>query len=242
MFRPLVLLLSFSLTAPLVLSAQQQPASAKSEAADRDAPWMVESRKRHDELVARNGLGKDAALQAQLLAMRDTDQDARGVAHGEAKDKDKLRMATNMSEIDTQLTAELKDIVAKHGWPTIATVGIDASNAAMLVLTHTTDHAWQLSLLPLLTKLADEGRIDGVPLALVIDKELVSEGKLQRYGTQFKYVDGAMAMYGVEDPGGLDTERARLGLPPMDVYKQQLEAMYHLKATEKVVMATAPAK
>jgi len=172
--------------------------------------------------------------------MRDADQDARGVAHGEAKNKDKLQMASNMAEIDAQLTAQLKEIVAKSGWPTISSVGIDASNGAMLLLTHTPDHAWQLSLLPLLTKLADEGRIDGAPLAFVIDKELVAEGKLQRYGTQFTRVDSGIGMYGVENPGELDAERAKVGLPPMDVYKQQLEAMYHLKATGKVVMATAP--
>ncbi len=201
---------------------------------------MTDAARRRQELIDKNGPGTDAALRAQLIAMRDADQDARGVAHGEAKNKDKLQMASNMAEIDAQLTAQLKEIVAKSGWPTISSVGIDASNGAMLLLTHTPDHAWQLSLLPLLTKLADEGRIDGAPLALVIDKELVSEGKLQRYGTQFKYIDGGMAMYGVENPGELDAERAKVGLPPMDVYKQQLEAMYHLKATGKVVMATAP--
>ena len=149
-------------------------------------------------------------------------------------------MAANMAEIDAALTEQLKGIVTAKGWPTIGLVGIDASNAAMLVLTHTADHAWQQSLLPQLENLADSKKIDGSALALVIDKELVSEGKLQRYGTQFKYVDGGMAMLGVEDPGGLDAERAKVGLPPMDVYKQQLEAMYHLKATGKVVMATAP--
>ena len=201
---------------------------------------MTDAARRRQELIDKNGPGTDAALRAQLIAMRDADQDARGVAHGEAKNKDKLQMASNMAEIDAQLTAQLKEIVAKSGWPTISSVGIDASNGAMLLLTHTPDHAWQLSLLPLLEKLADEGRIDGVPLALVIDKELVSEGKLQRYGTQFKYIGGGMAMYGVENPGELDAERAKVGLPPMDVYKQQLEAMYHLKATGKVVMATAP--
>ena len=177
--------------------------------------------------------------------MRDADQDARGVAHGEAKNKDKLQMASNMAEIDAQLTAQLKEIVAKSGWPTISSVGIDASNGAMLLLTHTPDHAWQLSLLPLLTKLADEGRIDGVPLAFVIDKELVAEGKLQRYGTQFTRVDSGIGMYGVEDPGGLDAARTRVGLPPIEEYKKQLEAMYHLTVTGKIVMApvpTAPAK
>ena len=201
---------------------------------------MADVARRHQELIARNGPGTDAALRDRLLQMRDIDQNARGVAHGEAKDKEHLQMATNMAEIDAQMTTQLKEIVAKDGWPTIALVGIDASNGAMLVLTHTADHAWQLAMLPNLETLADEGKIDGAPLALAIDKELVSEGKLQRYGTQFKYVDGGMAMYGVEEPGGLDAERAKVGLPPMEVYKGQLEAMYHLKATGKVVMAAAP--
>ncbi len=206
---------------------------------------MTDAARRRQELIDKNGPGTDAALRAQLIAMRDADQDARGVAHGEAKNKDKLQMASNMAEIDAQLTAQLKEIVAKSGWPTISSVGIDASNGAMLLLTHTPDHAWQLSLLPLLEKLADEGRIDGVPLAFVIDKELVAEGKLQRYGTQFTRVDSGIGMYGVEDPGGLDAARTRVGLPPIDEYKKQLEAMYHLKVTGKIVMApvpTAPAK
>jgi len=221
MFRRLVLVVSISLMASVSLYAQQQPAA--------------DAAKRHQELIDKNGPGTDAALRDRLLRMRDADQAARGV--GAAK----VQIAGNLAEIDAQLTAGLKEIVAKSGWPTIKLVGIDASNAAMLLLTHTQDHAWQLSLLPLLEKLADEDRIDGLPLAFVIDKELVAEGKLQRYGTQFTRVDGGIVMYGVEDPGGLDAARTRVGLPPIEEYKKQLEAMYHLKATGKIVMAPAPA-
>ena len=246
MFRPLVMLLSVSLIAPAVFYAQQPPTAAKSEASPNgDAPWIADAARRRQELIDRNGPGTDASLQARLIAMRDADQDARGIAHGQAKNNGTLQMASNMAEIDAQLTSQLKEIVAKSGWPTIKLVGIDASNGAMLVLTHTKDHAWQLSLLPLLEKLADEGRIDGLPLAFVIDKELVAEGKLQRYGTQFTRVDSGIGMYGVEDPGGLDAARTRVGLPPIEEYKKQLEAMYHLTVTGKIVMApvhTAPAK
>ena len=221
MFRRLVLVVSISLMASVSLYAQQQPAA--------------DAAKRHQELIDKNGPGTDAALRDRLLRMRDADQAARGV--GAAK----VQIAGNLAEIDAQLTAGLKEIVAKSGWPTIKLVGIDASNAAMLLLTHTQDHAWQLSLLPLLEKLADEDRIDGLPLAFVIDKELVAEGKLQRYGTQFTRVDGGIGVYGVEDPGGLDAARTRVGLPPIEEYKKQLEAMYHLKATGKIVMAPSPA-
>jgi hypothetical protein len=200
--------------------------------------WKAAIDKRRAALIAANGPGTDASLKAGLLDMKARDQEARGIGPG-AKNKDKVEIASNLAEIDAALTAQLKKIVAERGWPTIALVGYDASNAAMLILTHTPDHAWQVSLLPQLEALADANKIDPSTLATVIDKELVNEGKLQRYGTQFKYVDGAIAMYGVEDPGGLDRERAEVMLPPLDVYKQQLGAMYHLKVTNQIVMAHA---
>jgi len=49
-----------------------------------------------------------------------------------------------------------------------------------------------------------------------------------------------MALYGVEDPAGLDARRAKVFLPPLAVEKQQMEAMYHMKAGDKVVMAAKP--
>jgi hypothetical protein len=146
-------------------------------------------------------------------------------------------MMQKLSETDTRLTLELKQIIEEKGWPTIALVGIDASNAAMLILTHTPDHAWQRQILPQLQTLADTGKIDPSPLAMVVDKELVAEGKLQRYGSQFKYTNGEIAMYAVEDPGNLDQRRAKALLPPMDVYKETMFNIYHLKIADTVVMA-----
>jgi hypothetical protein len=90
--------------------------------------------------------------------------------------------------------------------------------------------------------LADDGKIDPSTLALVVDRELVSEGKLQRYGSQFRAVAGGMAMYGVEDPDQLDQRRAQAMLPPLAVYKETLERMYHLKAVNAIVSATPAPK
>jgi hypothetical protein len=220
----------------LVMTVAVSVSSVMAQVAPGD--WKVAIEKRRAALIAANGPGTDASLKAGLLDMKARDQEARGIGAG-AKNKDRVEIASNLAEIDAALTAQLKKIVAERGWPTIALVGYDASNAAMLILTHTPDHAWQVSLLPQLENLADAGRIDPSALATVIDKELVNEGKLQRYGTQFKYVDGTVAMYGVEDPGGLDRLRAEVMLPPLDVYKQQLGAMYHLKVTNQIVMAHA---
>jgi len=205
----------------------------------QEPAWKKDIEQRRNALVAKNGSGTDAALRDELMTMKQQDQNARGIDYGQAN-KDKP--AGTMTEVDARLTDELKAIVAKSGWPTIALVGLEASNAAMLLLTHTRDHAWQSSMLPQLEQLADTGKIDGSQLAFVIDRELVGEGQLQRYGTQFKSMDdGTIAMFGVEDPAGLDARRARVFLSPIEDYKQELERMYHLKASNKVVMAT-PAK
>jgi hypothetical protein len=194
-----------------------------------DAVWMNDMAARHAELIKRNGPGTDAALRDKLVAMYARDQEARGVGTG------KPAYTAKTAAVDVKLTAELKEMVARHGWPVIAMVGYDASNDAMAMLTHSPDHAWQFSLVPKLEKLAGEGKIDGSALATVVDKELVSEHKLQRYGTQFKVVDGGMAMFAVEDPAGLDARRAMVFLMPIKAYEGMLEQTYHLKLSDTVV-------
>ena len=200
-----------------VVRAQQAPASG-------DAAWMDDLAARRAELIKRNGPGTDATLRATLEKMNASDQEARGAGHP--------TYTAKTGAVDRRLTAEMKEIVARHGWPTIAMVGVEASNDAMTILTHTPDHAWQASLLPRLEKLSTEGKIDGSALAVVVDKELVSEGKLQRYGTQFKVVDGKMAMVGVEDPEGLDARRATVFLMPIKAYEAMLSEQYHFKLSD----------
>ena len=210
-----------------VVVAQETAAAAGN--AGGDAAWMNDMAARHAELIKRNGAGTDVALREKLVAMYASDQEARGAGTGQQA------YTAKTAEVDGQLTRELKEIVARHGWPTIAMVGIDASNDAMNLLVHSPDHAWQRSLVPRLERLAKEGKIDGSELAILVDKELVSEHKLQRYGTQFKFVDGKMAMDAVEDPEGLDARRAMVFLMPIKAYEGMLEQMYHLKVSDTVV-------
>jgi len=202
--------------------------------------WQANLTAKRQQLIAANGPGTDATLRAELLTMRDQDQTARGLRPAAGNTAAAPAIATNLTAIDAALTAHLKTIVQGHGWPTIALVGIDASDAAMLLLTHTADLSWRASLLPQLENLADLGKIDGAPLATVIDKQLVAEGKPQRYGTQFKSTDDGLSMIQVEDPGGLDSLRARTLLPPIEVYRAQLARQYHLKVSNRIASASAP--
>ncbi len=71
----------------------------------------------------------------------------------------------------------------------------------------------------------------------MVDKELVSKGEPQRYGTQFKGVEGQMAMIAVEDPAGLDARRAMVFLMPIRAYEAMLSEQYHLKVSDSVAGA-----
>ena len=197
---------------------------------------------RHQALIERNGPGTDTALRDQLIAMRDRDQQARGFRNGEPIDKEHYTQSANLAVIDRELTDQLKQIFYAKGWPTIHLVGIEASNAALLILTHSPDHAFQHELLPQLEQLSDSGKIDGSALATVVDKELIASGQLQRYGSQFKLVNGEMAMFAVEDPTNLDRRRAQVMLIPIDAYKQLLATMYHLNVSNQIVNAAIPSR
>jgi hypothetical protein len=202
--------------------------------AQQEQPWQVALDKRHDALVAKNGPGTDAVLRDHLLAMGHEDQGVR-FRNINAPADQKDATAEQLAATDRKLTAELQQIVAAHGWPTIQRVGYNASQSAMLILTHSPDHAWQRTMLPKLEELAHQDRIDGSQVAVAVDKELVSEGKLQRYGSQFKFVDGQAMMVAVEDPANLDKRRAEALLPPMDAYKKLLVDMYHVKMSDMIV-------
>jgi hypothetical protein len=205
------------------------------------AAWKTAIDQHKEYLLAKNGEGTDAELKQQLLEMRDADQHARGISfQGQAPVKGETMEQLRAS--DAKRSEALKQIVQQKGWPTLALVGWDASDGAMMLLTHTADRDWRKQLLPQLQELAKAGKIDPAPLSFLVDKELVAEGKQQRYGTQFMYIGGKVSMYAVEDPARLDERRSEAMLPPISVYKEQMAKMYHLEVSDDVVMAPAPAK
>ena len=133
------------------------------------------------------------------------------------------------SRNDERLTAELKQIIHEKGWPTISLVGLRASQDAALILMHSPDHDFQRQLIPELQQLAEDEKIVGSDIAILVDKVLVSEGKPQRFGTQFNVFNGHAQMAPVEDPAHLDQRRAQYLLMPITDYEKSLAKMYHLK-------------
>jgi hypothetical protein len=184
------------------------------------------------------GTGTDSALREKLHAMFVRDQDARSFMTTLPLAEWTDSLAKQQQDTDAALTLQLKEIVATRGWPTFRMVGVDGSGQAMLILNHSADHAWQSKMLPQLEKLAENGEIDGSDFAMFVDKTLISAGKPQRYGMSFKFVDGKMQMYAVEDPDHLAERRERAMLPPLAIYKHMLAELYHLKETDEITQPT----
>lgn len=189
--------------------------------------FKQESAEQIAALVRINGRGTNHELAAVLLDMRSTDQEIRKKILALPNEEQK-KLDPELDRTDAAMNAKLKDIVAKYGWPTIALVGVDASQAATLILIHSPDHAFQRQWIPELQKLVEEKKIVGSDVAVLIDKELRSEGKQQRFGTSFsRKENGPMTMDPVEDPAHLEERRRIYLLPPMELYKCILGATYH---------------
>jgi hypothetical protein len=189
--------------------------------------WEARAEARAHRLIEKNGSGTDAALQQELLQMYKTDQEVRTRLNS-APEGERPEITKEMEEIDLRLTARMKQIVAAKGWPTIALVGAEASQAAAVMLTHSSDHEWQALLLPRLRKLVAKEQIFGSDIATLTDRILVSQGNLQLFGTQFKQTDGRMVMMPVKDLEHLEQRRAQYLLPPMPAYRKLLADVYHM--------------
>jgi hypothetical protein len=124
-----------------------------------------------------------------------------------------------MEAIHRANAARLVEIVATHGWPGRSLVGVEAASAAWRILQHAIgEPAVMRRLAPLVGAAAARGEADPAEVAMLEDRIRVSEGRLQRYGTQYDWDETLTAMVpmvGVEDPDNVDDRRTAVGLPPM---------------------------
>lgn len=124
-----------------------------------------------------------------------------------------------MEAVHRRNAARLREVLARGGWPGRARVGEDGASAAWRIVQHAIgEPALLRGCLPLLQAAAAEGDADPAEVAMLEDRIRVSEGRPQRYGTQYDWSDDGTAMVptvGVEAPESLTERRAGVGLPPM---------------------------
>ena len=111
----------------------------------------------------------------------------------------------------------LAEIVDAHGWPGVSMVGDDGADAAWLVCKHAIgDPPLQRRCLPLLQIAAEAGEAPPWHAATLEDGIRFYEGRPQVYGSMFDWDDqGELAPWLIEDAGGVDERRARVGLPSL---------------------------
>lgn len=65
-------------------------------------------------------------------------------------------------------------------------------------------------------------------LFILADDVLTHEHKPQLYGTNFKFVDGRVALDVTQDPARLDERRRKLGMQPIAEYAKRLAGLYKM--------------
>lgn len=175
----------------------------------------------------------EPGLREELLSMVRADQEAREVLIANLKSggvPDSLDEA-RMIAIDEKNTARLKEIVEKYGWPDAVLVGRDGTEAAILLVIHAPDVAFQEKMLPFIYKAYLNGELDGQSYALLVDKIRVAQNRPQVYGTQFlrieEWKDGEPVLHPVEDEAHLDERRAELGMIPLQEYIEFIKQLYN---------------
>jgi hypothetical protein len=215
--------------APLFsLAAHADESDAKLAAACPSmAAWMTTHRQAEDlaKQADAHAIFTEPALRANLFSMAQNDMNARNafIATGM---KDKKAMQA-VEDVDAVNLKQLKAIVDRQGFPTVVQVGTRGVHATFLLIQHAdSDPAFQEKALAVLQARTGKEAVDGWNLAMLTDRVLGKQGKLQRYGTQFQKVDGKWAPDPIEDPSHVEERRAKIGLPPMNDYVCMLKTTY----------------
>jgi hypothetical protein len=151
-------------------------------------------------LASRKVAPWDSAVVHEILRMAEMDQEVReriisfvqAVQAGAEMDTAVFKgLVASQDSVDEANTARLKMIIAEHGWPSKAHVGMDAAGAAFIIVQHAGhDLAFQKEYLAFLEEEYRKGQASGEAVALLTDRTRQKEGKLQLYGTQMRLEDG----------------------------------------------------
>lgn len=116
-------------------------------------------------------------------------------------------------KIDSANMIRLIPILEKYGYPNASVVGNDytAITTPLVVLQHA-DIKFQKKYHKLLRQAAEAGDIPMFSYAFITDQMMVSQGKKQIYGTQYRTVGGKKELYPIQAPKQLHKRLAKINL------------------------------
>lgn len=125
--------------------------------------------------------------------------------------------------VDSTNQARLMEIITRYGWPGRPLVGPQAALAAFMVLQHA-DLAFQLEYLPMFRHAVGRGDAERSHLAMLWDRILMRQDKLQIYGTQLwnDPSTGKLGLYPLNDSTDVDSLRREVGLGPLNAYLEDM--------------------
>ena len=112
---------------------------------------------------------------------------------------------------DHAIVAQLLRMLPPEGWFLKSRYGPDAARAAFLIVQHAGLDT-QRRFLPKLEGLAKTGEVEGEYVAQMTDRVAISEGRPQRYGTQFRCDGGKWRTYPLEDELHIEALRQEAGI------------------------------
>ncbi len=198
------------------------------------APWLVCCASRPAWTEAdRNRISEELVRRAA------EDQELRSADVAALSQEQRRAHFERVTQVDTDNTAWLKEVVAAHGWPGAGVVGDEAARSAFLLVQHADhDPEFQAACLPLLEAVASRGEIPMTHVAYLTDRVRVKQQRPQLYGTQYyakALPDGSVAerpdgrieylLPVVEDLERLDDRRREAGLEPWSAYEQRMAAL-----------------
>ena len=152
-----------------------------------------------------------ADLTADLLRRRAEDQRVR-------RDLESGDDPSMMQRVDSDNTEFLRNLIGELGWIDAVRFGAEASDAAFLIVQHTSDLRLMRTALPRIEQDVRAGHINGQNYALLFDRLQLNLGYLQRYGSQIGVLDGEHLLMPCEDLARVDELRAELGMGPLGEY------------------------
>ncbi len=164
-----------------------------------------------------------------LQQMVNLDQEIREVWDTWSNDKKNQKFIEKIAmDIDQKNISNIKALLAhlNKDWFLISAFGefgAICDQNAWIIVQHADDET-QAHFLPILEKYMNKKESKPSNYAYLYDRVATSQGKMQKYGTQ--WLLNPLRMFPVEDPKNLDKRRKKIGLEPFDEYKKIMEKKY----------------
>ncbi len=162
------------------------------------------------------------ALRTALLALRQQDLALRADLEAEGALHDGYH--PRMEAVHRDNAKQLRELIEHHGWPNERLAGPDGAEAAWLIAQHAiAEPEFMRRCRELIEKEAATGAVPFWHYAYLDDRIRVSEGKPQRFGTQFDITPDGPVLCEVENPQSLDARRQQAGLGRIEDHLHRMQ-------------------